>query len=208
MSGLHVDENWHEYDDLPYDLKIDTPLARTCVRAATKAGVKSKAVNYDGFPIDTGTIVAAKFLNPDGTIPLLIASNNLYHDFRLTEKLGRIAATQARRRHKRIAVVGIGNLSGAFFRDAIDIRKDKLVAPKYDRWNKKILGLMTRGDVKGLAAALPDFATKGKADMGFKHYAWLLGALGGKFSTATVHAYGPLYGAGGAVVEFQLKSGR
>ena len=32
----------------------------------------------------------------------------------------------------------------------------------------------------------------------------LLGALGGKFSRATVHGYGPLYGAGGAVVEFHL----
>ncbi len=208
VKGLHVDENWHEYDDLPYDLKIAAPLARACVSAATKAGVKSKAVNYDGFPVDTGTIVAAKFLDPDGTIPLLIASNNLYHDFRLTEKLGRIAAIQARRRYKRVAVVGIGNLSGTFFRDAIDIRKDKLAAPKYDRWNKKILDLMTRGEMKGLAAAIPDFVAEGQADMGFKHYAWVLGALGGKFSAATVHAYGPLYGAGGAVVEFQLKSGR
>ena len=106
LSGLHVDENWHEYGDLAYDLKIDARLARACASAATRAGVKSKAVNYDGFPVDTGTIVAAKFLNPNGRLPLLIASNNLYHDFRLTQKLGRIAAAQARRGRKRAAVVG------------------------------------------------------------------------------------------------------
>jgi 2-aminophenol/2-amino-5-chlorophenol 1,6-dioxygenase alpha subunit len=207
VTGVHVDENWHEYDDLPYDVKIDTRLAKACVSAASKAGVKSKAVNYDGFPIDTGTIVAANFLNPGGTIPMLIASNNLYHDFALTEKLGRLAAAQARRQKKRVAVVGVGNLSGTFFRGEIDIAKDKIAAPKYDRWNKKILELMTHGDVKGLTAAMPGFATEGKAEMGFKHYAWILGALGGKFAGATVHAYGPLYGAGGAVVEFQLKPG-
>ena len=205
VTGVHVDENWHEYADLPYDLKIDTKFAQACVAAATKAGVKSKAVNYDGFPIDTGTIVAANFLNPDGKIPMVIASNNLYHDFTLTEKLGRIAAAEARNQRKRVAVVGVGNLSGAFFRGEIDIGKDTLAAPKYDRWNKKILALMTRGDVKGLAAAVPGFATEGKAEMGFKHCAWVLGALGGKFAGATVHAYGPLYGAGGAVVEFKLR---
>lgn len=205
VQGVHVDENWHEYADLPYDLKIDTKLAKACVAAATHAGIKSKPVDYDAFPIDTGTIVAANFLNPGGTIPMVIASNNLYHDFKLTEKLGRVAAAQARSQRKRVAVVGVGNLSGAFFRGEIDIRKDKLAAPKYERWNKKILSLMTDGDVKGLAAAIPDFATDGKADMGFKHFAWVLGALSGKFSGAKIHAYGPLYGAGGAVVEYRLR---
>jgi len=28
------------------------------------------------------------------------------------------------------------------------------------------------------------------------------GALGGRFTSARVHAYGPLYGSGGAVIEF------
>ena len=40
--------------------------------------------------------------------------------------------------------------------------------------------------------------------MGFKHFAFILGAIGGNFNGATVHAYGPLYGSGGAVVEFDL----
>ncbi len=204
VSGLHVDENWHEYGALPYRLKIDTTLAKACVSASSTIGVKSKAVNYDSFPIDTGTIVAAHFLNPDGKIPMVLASNNLYHDFGLTQKLGRLAARLASKQKKRVAVVGVGNFSGAFFRHEIDIAKDKIVAPKYDRWNKKILTLMQTGDSKGLSAALPEFATQGKADMGFKHGAWVLGAIGGKFKAAKVHAYGPLYGSGGAVVEFIL----
>ncbi|MFT5350162.1 MAG: 2-aminophenol/2-amino-5-chlorophenol 1,6-dioxygenase alpha subunit, partial [Gammaproteobacteria bacterium] len=36
------------------------------------------------------------------------------------------------------------------------------------------------------------------------HMAFLLGAVGGDFKSAKVHGYGPLYGAGGAVVEFNL----
>ncbi len=204
VSGLHVDENWHEYGALPYRLKIDTRLAKACVAATGTIGVKSKAVNYEGFPIDTGTIVAANFLNPGGKIPMVLASNNLYHDFTLTEKLGRLAARLASKQKKRAAVVGVGNFSGAFFRHEIDIAKDKIAAPKYDSWNTKILALLQAGDEKGLSAVLPEFATKGRADMGFKHGAWVLGALDRKFAGAQVHAYGPLYGSGGAVVELGL----
>jgi 2-aminophenol/2-amino-5-chlorophenol 1,6-dioxygenase alpha subunit len=41
--------------------------------------------------------------------------------------------------------------------------------------------------------------------MGFKHFAWLAGAMGERWSHgATVHAYGPIYGSGAAVVEFGL----
>ena len=41
--------------------------------------------------------------------------------------------------------------------------------------------------------------------MGFKHFAWLAGAMGERWSHgATVHAYGPTYGSGAAVVEFGL----
>lgn len=39
--------------------------------------------------------------------------------------------------------------------------------------------------------------------MGFKHLAWILGSLGGRFTKAIVHAYGPVWGTGGAIVEFK-----
>lgn len=204
VSGVHVDENWHEYGALPYDFKIDTRLAKACVAATKPIGVRSKAVNYDSFPIDTGTIIAANFLNPDSKIPMVIASNNLYHDYALTQKLGRIAVAQANKQKKRVAVIGVGNFSGAFFRHEINIAKDKIVAPKDHRWNKKILALMESGDSKALTAAIPKFAEQAKADMGFKHAAWVLGAIGRRFRGANIHAYGPLYGSGGAVVEFIL----
>ncbi len=205
VSGIHVDENWHEYGELPYKLRIDTRLARACLAATSKIGVRSKPVNYDGFPIDTGTIVATNFLNPGGTIPCVLTSNNLYHDFELTKKLGRLATGLALAQKKRVSVVGVGNFSDTFFRHKIDIRKDKISSQKYNRWNKKILSMMESGNVDSLTAALPAFISQAKAEMGFKHAAWVLGALRGKFKGAHIHAYGPLYGSGGAVVEFILK---
>jgi 2-aminophenol/2-amino-5-chlorophenol 1,6-dioxygenase alpha subunit len=40
--------------------------------------------------------------------------------------------------------------------------------------------------------------------MGFKHFGWIMGALGGRFHGARIHAYGAVYGSGAAVVEFKF----
>ena len=40
--------------------------------------------------------------------------------------------------------------------------------------------------------------------MKFKHFAWVFGALGQRFSGARIHAYGATYGAGAAVIEFKM----
>ena len=204
LIDVHVDENWHEYGDLPFNITIDTELAEAAVIATNESGIKSKGVNYDKFPIDTGTIIAANFLNPENELPLVITANNVYHDWQMTEQLGRIAATEAEKLGRKVAVIGVGGMSGSIFRQAIDIAGDKIASDSEDEWNRKILSLMEKGDVKTLLRECPSYASEAKVDMGFKHFAFILGAIGGEFSGATVHGYGPLYGSGGAVVEFGL----
>jgi 2-aminophenol/2-amino-5-chlorophenol 1,6-dioxygenase alpha subunit len=44
VQGLHVDENWYEYGDLPFDLRIDTDLTAACI-AATPARGTAKAIS-------------------------------------------------------------------------------------------------------------------------------------------------------------------
>jgi len=203
LQGKHVDENWYEYGDLKFDIRTDVKLAEACVAGSKEIGVNAKAVDYDSFPIDTGTIVMSAYLNGDGKRPVVIASNNLYHDGATTEKLGAMAAAKAKAQGKRVAMVGIGLLSGSIFRQEIDVAKDRVADPAEDAWNKRILGLLERGDVAGVRGAAGDYAKQAKVDMGFKHMFWLLGGLGGSFSSAKVHAYGPVYGNGAAVVELR-----
>ena len=62
--GIHVDENWYEYGDLPFDLSIDTELTHRLVEGTREIGITAKGVDYDGFPIDAGTIVAHAGLDP------------------------------------------------------------------------------------------------------------------------------------------------
>ncbi|TWT08627.1 tRNA U-34 5-methylaminomethyl-2-thiouridine biosynthesis protein [Reyranella sp. CPCC 100927] len=202
-TGLHVDENWYAFGDLQMDLRADVALAKACIDAASAAGIRSKPVDYDGFPIDTGTIVANAFLNPGGKIPAVVASNNLYHDFAKTETLGKLAAAQANKHDKRAAVIAIGGLSASYFDRDIDISHDHIVNAADDQANRTLLEAMTRGGAGALRDAVGHYNGSAKGDMGMKHLAWLLGGVG-DFKRAVVHGYGATYGAGAAVVEFQL----
>ena len=60
---------------------------------------------------------------------------------------------------------------------------------------------MEAGRYAELMDICPEFVKAANVEMGFKHFSFLMGATGG-FTGATIHGYGPLYGAGGAVVEF------
>jgi 2-aminophenol/2-amino-5-chlorophenol 1,6-dioxygenase alpha subunit len=201
-TGIHVDENWYDYGDLTMDLRADVDLAKACIAAANQAGIRSKPVDYDQFPIDTGTIVANAFLNPGAKIPAVVAANNLYHDFAMTETLGRIAAEQASAAGKRAAVIAVGGLSGSYFDHDIDIAQDAIVNQADDQANRDLLEAMKAGS-DAMRAAVPGYAQAAKGDMGMKHLGWLLGGTDG-FSGATVHGYGATYGAGAGVVEFHL----
>jgi 2-aminophenol/2-amino-5-chlorophenol 1,6-dioxygenase alpha subunit len=203
LSGTHVDENWYEYGELNYNIKIDQQLANACVEGSKSIGVSSKPVDYDSFPIDTGTIVANGYMNERGNFPLVIAANNLYHTWEETYQLGAMAAAEADKMGRRVAVVGVGGLSGTIFRDDIDIREDGIASESDDQWNKQILQLMERGDASAVRDICAEYAEKARVDMGFKHLGWVMGALGGRFHGARIHAYGAVYGSGAAVIEFK-----
>ena len=55
---------------------------------------------------------------------LVIAANNLYHDYETTRRLGAMAAREATRMGRRVAVVGVDGLSGSTFTREIDIAGD------------------------------------------------------------------------------------
>lgn len=204
-KDIHVDENWHEFGELPYDLYSDVDLANACISACRAQGIDARGADYQSFPIDTGTIVASTALGIGGEdLPLVVASNNLYDNGENTEKLASIAVTSATEQGKRVAVVGIGGLSGSVFTTQIEPGDDRIVTPLEDEWNRKVLALIEAGDREALRESLPAYSKEARVDMGFKHFHWLLGAMGDGFQGAKIHHYGAIYGSGAAVVEFRL----
>src|SRR5690606_26030352 len=113
------------------------------------------------------------------------------------------AVEQAARQNKRLAVLAIGGLSAAYFDEEIDIADGRIRHDADDAANRTLLDALAGGDRQSASEALGRFTAGTKADMGMKHLSWLFGAVG-DFKGAQVHAYGPTYGAGAAVVAFNL----
>lgn len=204
LQGLHVDENWYDWGNLPFDIEIDTQLAEACVKGSSDVGVKAKAVDYDGFPVDSGSIVMANALDPAHRFRYVLASNNLYHDGATTEKLAAMAVETASRMGRRVALVGVGGLSGTSFRHRIDLNEDHVAQARDDALNRQLLELLKTGDAAGLRGFLPEYAAGAKADMGMKHLHWLLGGMDERWAGAEILSYGPAYGTGQAIVQFKL----
>ena len=200
ITGLHVDEDWHQFGEIRYDITTDVSLARACVKAAGKAGMRSKLVDYANFPIDSGTLSVNALVNSHSPIPMVMLANNLYLDSEGTRGLGELVASQAAAQGKRVVVLAVGELSGTAFRDDRPLQDDKVASATDDEWNRRILGLMSQRNLEELARQLPDYVAHAKVDMGFKHFAFALGALGGRLGNVKVLGYGPQYGNGAAIV--------
>ncbi len=205
LTGVHVDENWHEFGELRYDIDIDREVTEAIIRNSAGVGVRSKGVDYEQFPVDSGTIVANALLNGTAGAPLVIGAANIYHDYATTVKLGAMAVRCAVSLGRRVAVVGVGGLSGSIFRHEIDLARDRIRSPEDEAWNARIIAMLEAGDASGLRSSTPQFAREARADNGFKHFAWLEGAMGNSFAGARVLGYGSVYGSGQAVVQFKLK---
>ncbi|WP_378944807.1 hypothetical protein [Mesorhizobium sp. ANAO-SY3R2] len=205
ISGVHVDENWHEFGELRYDIDIDRDATEAMIRGTNALGIRAKGIDFDQFPIDSGTIVANTLLNGLSGTPLVIAGANIYHDYATTVKLGAMAARTAVQLGRRVAIVGVGGLSGSIFRHEIDLARDRIRTPEDEAWNTRIMAMLEAGDLAGLNASVPNFVKEARADNGFKHFAWLEGAMGRAFAGARVLGSGAVYGSGQAVVQFMLK---
>lgn len=201
LRGEHVDENWHDVEDLGFSFRVDQPFAKTLAQAAEEAGYQSRLIDYEGFPVDTGTIVADRLLN-QGRFRANMVSCCVYSDYAETKHLASTLAQAVADDGVPTAVVAVSLLSGRYFTSEIDYSRDQVRSETDDRWNRKILELLESGDYGEAESQVPEFAKACKADMGFKALAFLQGAGACERGGAEALAYGPIYGTGAAVVQF------
>lgn len=201
MTGRYVDPTFHDLGHIDWEIGVDLPVTERAIPMTSDFGVRSRGVNYDEFPIDPGTIVFSKTVNTGG-IPMVVTTNNLYHDWETTKKLGAAAVAAAEAEGRTVSVAVIGGLSGSFFRDGIAPEDDHIHSDREDQENRELLETIVSGDVAQAERLVLEYGRPYRADFGMKHLAFLHGALDGKYSKAEVHGYGPLMGSGAAVVEF------
>ncbi len=200
---VHVDELFHDLGSIPYTFRIDAAFGERFCSAAKDRGLQARTVAYHGFPIDTGSVVALKLLNPDNRIPASIVSSNVYADRAETIVLAKAAQDAVEADGKKTAVVVVMTLSNRLFTEFIDPKDDRIHSPKDEEWNQKLLEFLGEGrleDVAQLSRTIQDQIRVRKV-VNFKPMWWLSAVMGQHNNyDGEVLAYAPLYGTGGAVV--------
>ncbi len=178
-----VDPNWYAFGEIPYEFRIDPTFGELYCSMAKQAGLQASTVNYHGFPIDTGTVVALEERDE-------------------TRTLGRIARQAIDAYGKKTIVVIVSNLSNRYEVGDIDVANDRISSSKDDEWNRKILEMLGEGRLEDVAQVAREFGREANADMGFKAI-WWLAALAGENNKydGKVWDYQPVWGTGNALVE-------
>jgi 2-aminophenol/2-amino-5-chlorophenol 1,6-dioxygenase alpha subunit len=197
-----VDQNWYDLGEIPYEFRVDPEFGKLYCAMAREAGMQASTVSYHGFPIDTGTVVALKMLNPNNAIPASVVSCNIYAERDETRALGSIARAAIERYGRKTIVVCVTNLSNRYEVGEIKPADDRISSSKDDEWNRKILEMLGEGRLEDVAQVSREFGREANADMGFKAI-WWLGAVMGENNRydGKVWDYQPVWGTGCGIVE-------
>ena len=202
----HVDELFHDLGSIPYSFQIDSELAHLYHQKSKERGLMTRTINYHGFPIDTGSVVALKLINPDNRIPAVVLSSNVYADRAETVVFAKAAKEALEEQGKKAIAITISTLSNRLHQEWIDPKDDRIHSQKDEEWNQKLLEFLRAGrleDVAQLSRQIHKEARVHKVN-NFKSMWWLASLMGEHNRYAgTVHAYEPVSGTGCAVIGLQ-----
>ena len=206
----HVDDDYHYLGSMPYEFSIDVDFATSMKDAAVARGLYARTVAYEGFPIDTGSVVALSLLNPENRIPAVILSSNMYANRSETIVLGKAARDTLQSQGKKAVVVVVSSLSNRMFTEHIDPSEDKIHSQKDDDWNRKILEFFADGRLEDLSQLSRDIHGQIRVQkvVAYKP-AWFMASTMGQHNNydGDVLAYEPLHGSGGAVITLTPSGG-
>lgn len=201
---VHVDDDFHYLGSMPYSFTMDSVFAEACVQKAKERGLQARAVNYDAFPIDTGSITALSLLNPDNRIPATIVSSNMYANRSETIVLGKAIRDALTEEKRKAVVVVVSSLSNRMFTEPIDPSEDRIHSQKDDDWNRKILEFFEDGRLEDLSQLSREIHGQIRVQkvVAYKPAWWMASTMGQHNNyDGEVLAYEALNGSGGAVIQ-------
>ena len=200
---IHVDDQFHDLGSIPYKFKMDVKFAEALRKKCGERDLHARKVNYHGFPIDTGSVVALKLINPDNRLPAVIVSSNIYADRAETVVFGKAMADAIQSEGKKAIVIAISSLSNRFFTQDIDPSQDRIHSLKDQEWNGKLLELLGEGRLEDCSQLSRQFHREARVRKvtNFKSFWWLSAVMGQNNAyEGEVLAYAPMLGTGAAVI--------
>jgi len=176
-----VDEEWHDLGSIPYKLRVDTEFAKKYNQVCQSRGLHSRTVDYKGFPIDTGSVVGLKLINPDNQFPACIVSSNVYSDRAETLVLGKAAAQALEESGKTAVVISITSLANRYIEQIEPLEEERFRSRKDEEWSRKYLEFFEKGrleDVSQLSRQFHREARVTKKVVNFKPFWWLAAVMG------------------------------
>lgn len=199
-----VDEEWHSLGSIKYEMKSDVEFAKQLSKNCNQKGLLTKLTDYNGFPVDTGTVVANSILNPNNKFKTCVVSANIYSDRQETQVLGKAVRKTIEESGKKVVVLVISSLSNRYRLEPMDDLEDKISSLKDNEWNLKLLEFLSQGrleDVSQLSRQFHREARVTKKVVNFKPFWWWTAVTGQNNNyTGEVFEYQPVHGTGAAVV--------
>lgn len=206
----HVDDDFHFLGSMPYKFKMDTEFANTYNENCGERGLHSRTIAYDGFPIDTGSVVALSLLNPDNRIPACIVSSNVYSNRAESIVLGKAARDTLKQQGKKAVVVVVATLSNRMFTEHIEPQDDRIHSAKDEEWNQKMMEFFGQGRLEDLSQLSREIHGQIRVQkvVAYKPVWWMAATMGQSNNyNGEVLAYAALHGSGGAVIQLTPTSG-
>lgn len=200
---VHVDDEFHALGSIPYKLKVDADLSRAYVASAKARNLEARAIDYHGFPIDTGSVVVNKLVNPNNRLPCVIVSSNVYSDRAETIVLGKAARDALEKQNKRAIAIVVTSLSNRLHESRVEPKDDHIHSLKDQEWNQKFLEFLAAGRLEDVSQLSRQFHKEARVHKvaNFKPFWWLASVMGqSNLYSGEVFEYQPIYGSGAVVV--------
>lgn len=204
LVGEHCDENWyaHDFGRQRYDVTVDTELAHAWADEIDARGLQARRTRYAGFPVDNGTITAMNLLDPEHRFRLALVSCNLYAGADAMSTLGEAAAAAAGGLGRRVGVVVVSGLSSGLIQSWIEPAEDRIAAG-HEEWDRRVLDLVVDRKHDDVLDLRERYAREAQVDSQLRVYPFLVGAGVGTLESCELLEYGPIWGTGAAVVNWQ-----
>jgi 2-aminophenol/2-amino-5-chlorophenol 1,6-dioxygenase alpha subunit len=170
-----VDDNFHALGSIPYKIKSDRELALEYVKCAKERKLQCRSVDYNGFPIDTGSVVVNELVNPGSKIPVVIVSSNVYSDRAETVVLGKAARDALQKQNKKAVAIICSSLSNRIHEKKTEPKDDHIHSLKDQEWNLKFLEFLKDGRLEDVSQLSRQFHKEARVHKvaNYKPWWWL-----------------------------------
>ena len=190
----------HFIRNMPYAYPGNPALGHLIAKAATAAGVHTRAHDATSLSLEYGTLVPMRYMNADQHFKVLsVSALCTVHDLADSAVIGRAVRRAIEEDYDgTVAIFASGSLSHRFAQNGVADRfLHRLWDPFLEQVDLRVVELWQRGDWKTFTAMLPMYADKCHGE-GFMHdTAMLLGALGGAGYDRPVEVVTPYFGSSG-----------